>query len=251
MRIALIIPAHNEQRRIEATIRAYSEFFQKKSDITIDFIVVNNGSSDNTGTVIIQLSKSIPNLFLIDTKEGGKGLAITLGFKDALLREYDLIGFVDADMATSPQAYYDLITNINAYDGIIASRYMPGASVTPARPWIKRWGSKLVYESLVRVLFGIHYYDYQCGAKLFKYHVIKQIAPFLTIKQWAFDVEILYLCKKFGFSIKELPTVWHDQGESKLRILRSGLRMITTLFWLRTHYFNKILFFLFFISMFI
>jgi hypothetical protein len=161
--------------------------------------------------------------------QAGKGLAIKAGFADALNRDNNLIGFVDADMATAPQAFYDLITNIHEYDGIIASRYMPGAHITPARPAYKRYGSRLIYEPFVWLLFGLSYYDLQCGAKLFKRKVLETITPQLTITQWAFDVELLYLCKKAGYKIKEIPTVWHDQANSKLTLL-GGLRMFSSLF---------------------
>jgi hypothetical protein len=129
-----------------------------------------------------------------------------------------------------------LIKNINGYDAIIASRYMPGSVVSPPRPFIKRWGSKIFFETLTRLLFGISYYDTQCGAKLFKRAVIEKITPYLWVRQWAFDIEILYLCKRFAFSVKELPTVWHDQTGSKLRIMHAGSRMLGTLFKLRWHY---------------
>ncbi len=182
------------------------------------------------------MQQSIPNLLAIDIPQGGKGLAIAAGFKDALLRHNDLIGFVDADMATSPEAFYDLIKEINGYDAIIASRYMPGAKVTPPRPWVKRWGSKIFFETLTRLLFGINYYDTQCGAKLFKRRVIEKISPYLSVRQWAFDMEILYLCKRFGFMVKEHPTIWHDKAGSKLRMMRAGSRMLGTLFNVRWHY---------------
>ena len=250
MKIAIIIPAYNEENRIGKTIVTYQEFFKDQLPNTVDYIVVNNGSTDGTVGLIKELQKNFDNLYLINCDQAGKGLAITAGFKHALTKPYDLIGFVDADMATAPEAYNNLIITINGYDGIIASRYMPGAVVQPPRPLIKRWGSKLFFESLVRILFGIRYYDTQCGAKLFTHAVVAKITPYLTVKQWAFDIEILYLCKRFGFRIKELPTQWHDQAGSKLRMFRSGLRMISTLFSMRWHYRNKLLFFLLIVSMF-
>ena len=73
---------------------------------------------------------------------------------------------------------------------------MRGALVSPPRPWIKRWGSKLFFESLTKLLFGINYYDTQCGAKLFKRHVIEKIVPYLWVGQWAFDIELFYICAK-------------------------------------------------------
>ncbi len=235
MNVALIIPAHNEENRIEKMLSAYCSFFQKKSDhVNVTFFVVLNGCTDNTEFVITRLQKKYPDtIFMFNLKESGKGLAVKYGFLQAIKKNtFDLIGFVDADMATEPLYYYDLINNINGFDGIIASRYMPEAHVYPPRPLIKRLGSKLIFESLIRLLFGMSYYDYQCGAKLFTQRCIKHIAPQLTVTQWAFDVELLYLCKKEHFVIKEIPTTWYDQAGSKLK-LSAGFYMLKALFKIR------------------
>jgi len=233
MKISIVIPAYNEEGRIERTIRAYHQFFSEKN-IPFEFVIVLNGCKDNTLDVVEHVRNALtPNtIFIIDMQQAGKGLAIKAGFANALVRDNDLIGFVDADMATAPDAFYDLITNIGDNDGIIASRYMPGAQITPARPAYKRYGSRIIYEPFVWALFGLSYYDLQCGAKLFKRAVIETITPQLTVTQWAFDVELLYLCKKAGYTIKEIPTIWHDQADSKLT-LRGGLKMFSALFKVR------------------
>lgn len=238
MKISIIIPAYNEEERISKTLHTYHQFFNAlKSTQISDFelVVVLNGCIDNTLDVVKKIQNQLNNIHVINNAQPGKGLAIKVGFEDALTRSNDWIGFVDADMATSPEEFYKLILNSDGYDGVIASRYMPGAQVYPPRPLIKRWGSKIFYESLIRLLFGLNYYDFQCGAKIFKHHVIQTIAPFLTIKQWAFDVELLYLCKKNGFKVKESPTIWYDQAGSKLR-LGSGLYMLGALIKLRLYY---------------
>jgi glycosyltransferase involved in cell wall biosynthesis len=242
MKVCIIIPAYNEENRIARTLNAYDDFFtqkHKETNLVYELLVVINGTTDNTAQIVhaLQLQRSV--IKSIEIKEGGKGLAITTGFKEVLHDTFDLIGFVDADMATSPETFYDLIKNLDGNDGIIASRYMPGAQITPARPFIKRWGSRLFYESLVWLLFGLSYYDFQCGAKLFKVAVIKKITPYLSVKQWAFDIELLYLCKRFGFSVKEIPTVWHDQAGSKLKVMRAGSRMIGALVAMRWRYFYQ------------
>ena len=234
MKISIIIPAYNEEGRIERTMRAYYQFFSEKQqqiNLTFELIIVLNGCKDNTSGVVhaVRDNLSADNIIIIDIPQAGKGLAIKVGFVDALNRENDLIGFVDADMATAPPAFYDLAKNSADVDGVIASRYMPGAHITPVRPAYKRWGSRIIYEPYVWLLFGLNYYDLQCGAKLFKRAVIEKVTPQLTVAQWAFDAELLYLCKRNGFIIKEIPTTWHDQADSKLT-LRGGLRMFSALF---------------------
>ena len=236
MNLAIILPAHNEQNRIGKTIDAYHDFFIQKYSVTL--IVVLNGCTDNTLQVVTKRKDSLGNIEIIDLKEAGKGLAIKAGFEAALDDSFDLIGFVDADMATRPAYFNELIEHINGYDGIIASRYMKESKVYPPRPVLKQFGRKLIYQPLVWLLFGLRFADYQCGAKLFKNKVIAKITPFLTVKQWALDVELLYLCKKFGFKIREWPTVWYDQADSKLKIFSGGFSMLSNLFKIRWRHFS-------------
>jgi dolichyl-phosphate beta-glucosyltransferase len=239
-KINIIIPAHNEEKRIEKTVRAYDAFFaQKRSADTVEceLVIVLNGCTDNTLAVVHNLKTQCPTpLHIIVTTQAGKGLALRMGFNNALTRnDIDYIGFVDADMSTQPEAFYDLVENMHTADGVIASRYMPGAQISPKRPFYKRWGSRLIYEPFVYGLFGLTYYDLQCGAKIFQRTVIEKIVPHLMVKQWAFDAELLYLCKKYSFNIAEIPTVWTDQEGSKLTV-KAGLRMFGALFDVWKHH---------------
>lgn len=234
--LSIVIPAHNEADRIGKTLEQYSLYFSRLEQITYELVVVLNGCVDTTKEVVEQAQKTYGSIVCIETEQAGKGLAVALGFKDALIRKNDYIGFVDADMSTLPQDFALMIPYLERYDGVITSRYMAGSDIYPPRPFVKKWGRKLVYHSMVRCMFGLSYSDYQCGAKLFRRSVIEKIAPLLKVKQWAFDVELLYLCKKYGFNIVEIPTVWRDQANSKLKILRSGMRMLGSLFEIRKYH---------------
>jgi len=238
MKLSITIPAHNEEDRIRRTLVTYHQFFsglRGHDNLAFEIIVVLNGCTDGTFMVVEEVCEQLDNILVVDLDEAGKGLAVRAGFTDALKRDNDLIGFVDADMATAPEQFYDLATVIEKedVDGAIASRYAPGAIVSPPRPAIKRWGSRIFYEPLVWLLFGMRYHDLQCGAKLFRRKVVEKVVPQMTVDDWAFDAELLYLCKKFGFKIKEVPTIWHDQAGSKLSTLGSGLPMLWSLITLR------------------
>lgn len=237
-KVSIVIPAYNEENRIGITLRTYHRYakdLQLRTNVATEFVVVLNGCKDNTLGAVTQVRTelSADNIIIIDLPQAGKGIAIKAGFLNALERPNDLIGFVDADMATRPEYFYDLVNQLGSADGIIASRYMPGAHIEPQRPWIKRWGSKLVYEPMVWMFLGIKYYDFQCGAKLFRRSVIEKVAPRLTVQQWAFDIELLYLCNKFGFTIKEIPTTWFDQAGSKLKIFGPGMKMLSAIVQIR------------------
>lgn len=237
-KIAVVVPAHNEENRIRGMIDAYIDFFNKHPKYECTFVLVLNGCTDNTLEVVNSFeSKAL--LKIIDMKEAGKGLAIKRGFEESLKLDAELIGFVDADMATKPLYFFELLEHMAEYDGIIGSRYMKDSKTYPPRPFIKEWGRRLFFQPLISFLFGLRFSDYQCGAKIFCRNVIEVITPELTVTQWAFDVELLYLCKLHGFHIREWPTTWHDQAGSKLKIMGPGTNMIRSLFEIKKRHANK------------
>jgi len=234
-KVSIIIPAYNEEKRIGNTLKSYGNFFNKlKRDKKLDYelLIVINNTKDNTENIVKQHQKINKNIKFINFKQGGKGFAIIEGFKDALKKKNNLIGFVDADMATSPDAFYDLIKNINGFDGIIASRYIKGSKVNPKQSLARIFVSRM-FNFLIRSLFLMPFADTQCGAKLFKRKTIENITYELGMTQWAFDVELLYLIRKAGFNIKEHPTTWADKEYSKINFMKAGPRMALSIIRLR------------------
>jgi glycosyltransferase involved in cell wall biosynthesis len=215
-KVCIVIPAYNEEARIERTLLEYAKFFNSKPEKTT-FLVVANNCKDNTIGVVKKTQKIHSNIEYLDLIPGGKGFAIKEGFAWALDKDFDLIGFVDADMATEPQYFYDLIIATNKTDGAIASRYASGAHVSPTRPILRKLGGKF-YNWLLRTRLGINFKDTQCGAKIFTQDTITKITPHMQEKGWAFDLELLYLCKLFGKKIKEIATTWSDQPGTHLTI---------------------------------
>lgn len=239
-RLSIIIPAYNEEQRIGRTLDAYAQYAaqrQIEQGLQTELLVVLNGCKDNTEGVVQQAQGQFPEIIrYITSPKAGKGLAVIAGFNDALTRSNDLIGFVDADMATAPNYFYQLVEEIGGNDGIIASRYMPGAQVFPPRPYVKDLGRKIFYNRKVKKLFGLNLYDYQCGAKLFKRDAVQAVVDHMSEGQWAFDVELLYLMHRNGATLREIPTVWHDQEGSKLATFGAGIKMLGALDRLHEHH---------------
>ena len=231
MKLSIIIPAHNEEKRIGRTLNEYCKFLRnRKQDFEI--LVVLNACRDNTLSVVKKYKKKFKEISFLNFKQGGKGFAIIEGFKDALKRNNDLIGFADADMATPPMSFYELIENINNYDGIIASRYVKGSIVKPKQPFIRILASR-VFNILVRSLFLFNYRDTQCGGKLFKRRVIEDVIDKFSISQWAFDIDLLYNVNKSRFRIKEFPIFWRDVGGSKINLKKASIQMFLSVIQLR------------------
>ncbi|MDD5193309.1 MAG: glycosyltransferase [Candidatus Nanoarchaeia archaeon] len=234
-KITIIIPAHNEEKRIDNTLNEYPLFFKdlkNKKILNFSILVVINNSQDRTEEIVKKYSKKFKEVKYINLKPGGKGFAVIEGFKEALKEDSEMIGFVDADMATDPKSFFDLIENIEDYDAIIASRYIKGAKVYPKQSFQRIFVSR-IFNFLIRILFLFPYNDTQCGAKLFKKESIEKILPDLTITKWAFDVDLIYCLKKNRLSVKEHPTNWSDKAYSKINLKRAGPLMALAIIRLR------------------
>jgi glycosyltransferase involved in cell wall biosynthesis len=233
MKLSIVIPAHNEELRLPPMLEAYAQFFSEKYGNEVELIVVPNFCSDRTAEVARGIGLRYPQVKVIDEpKKVGKGGAVMLGAQGA---DGDLVGFVDADGATSPEAFDDLVQKISLDGCIIASRWMKGSDMSPRQPLSRRVASRC-FNLMVRMLFGLKLTDTQCGAKLFRREVIRPVLRNLGVTSWAFDVDMLFQTKRLGASIREIPTVWRDVAGSKIEIGRASVNMIVALIRLRMFY---------------
>lgn len=235
MNLSIIIPAYNEEKRIDPTLKQFGKFFDEKSreqKLNYQILVVINGTRDKTEDVVKECQKKYKNIRYLNFKKGGKGFAVTEGIKESLKGDFDLIGYVDADLATSAEEFWKLVENIDNYDGIIADRYMEGSKITPAFSFRRLMVSK-IYNFLVKSLFLVPYSDTQCGAKLFKRKAIEEVLPELEFTNWSFEVNTLHSLKKRGFRIKSIPTIWFEVEGGNLRILLSSIQMFFAIIQLR------------------
>lgn len=235
MKFSIVMPAYNEEKRIGRTLEDYSSFFEKirkRDKFEYEILVVINNTKDNTAGVVEIYQKTNPRIRYIELTKGGKGYAVIEGFKDALKKENKLIGFVDADGATPPEAYYDLIKNIGNSDSILASRYLKGAKLYPPMTFRRVVVGK-IFHFIVKCLFFMPIEDTQCGAKVFSRVATEILVKRVGMTQWAFDIEMLYELKRRGMKIKEIPTIWKEVEGSKLNILKTSIQMFMAVVQLR------------------
>lgn len=231
--LTIIMPAYNEEARIGRTLDAYLGFYNATQFPRTEVIVILNGCRDNSAQVARQFQQQHPNLRVIDEPRAiGKGGAVMLGFREA---KGELIGYVDADNSTSPKEFQKLVDAIDGGDVIIGSRWIKGAIVHPRQPLSRRVASR-IFNLLVRTLFGVAVWDTQCGAKTFRSEVIRAVLPSLGITRWAFDVDVLFQCRRHGYNIREVPTVWSDSSGSRLQVVRASWEMLAAIIRLRLIY---------------
>ncbi len=233
-RLAIIVPAHNEEKRIGKTLESYLLYFKEivklKKLSSFKIMVVINACSDNTEAVVKKYACKF--LEIISFKRGGKGFAVIEGFKHALNGDYTHIGFVDADMSTTPEEFYRLFYKINNCEGIVASRYLSESKLTPRNTFSRIIASR-IYNFFIRAILIIPFRDTQCGAKIFKQGALRKVITKMGMTQWAFDIELLYLLNKEGFKIKELPTTWSNRDYSTINFWNAGPWMVLSIVRLR------------------
>ena len=233
-RVSLVIPAHNEEKRIAKTLESYLVFFgelKKKNEIDFEIIIVLNNCSDNTLHVVEKYK--CDELKILNFPQGGKGFAIIEGFKESLKGNCNLIGFVDADMATPPNAFYGLVRNIGNSDGIIANRWDKRSRIQPKQTFVRKITST-GYNMIIRSFFFFPFHDTQCGAKLFRREILEKNISKIVSSQWNFDVALLFcLRKESNAIIKSIPTQWSDKIGSKINVKSASTRMFLSAIRLR------------------
>jgi dolichyl-phosphate beta-glucosyltransferase len=221
--LSIVIPAYNEEKRLAPVLDSVYSFFTSQG-IDFEIVVVNDGSTDNTGALVKDFTCKYKQVRLIEhTNNKGKGYAIRIG---VLAANGDLILTNDADGSSPIVEFGRLRASIkNGADLAIGSRAKPDSSCTVnALPYRTYMGN--TFNRIVQSLLLPGIYDTQCGFKLFKKAVARDIFAAATIDGYAFDVEILYLAKLRKYRLEEVPTSWNNMPGSKLNIFVDSLKML-------------------------
>jgi glycosyltransferase involved in cell wall biosynthesis len=232
--VLLLIPAYNEERRIEPVLREYAQYFRQHYPGPFELLVVTNGCRDNTIGVVERVHQEFPEVNIIDYPEPiGKGGALIEGLKHA--PKVELIGYVDADGATGPSAFLDLINHADKADCVIGSRWIKGAILHRSQTGKRQFASR-VFHTIVQLFFWMNIRDTQCGAKVLHRDAVAKVHSSLCIADMAFDINLLYLLKRAGLKVLEVPTEWTDKVGSKVTLGRTSLTMLLSVIRLRWIY---------------
>jgi dolichyl-phosphate beta-glucosyltransferase len=229
--LSLVIPAYNESDLIEGTLEAVAEFL-KARDLDAEVLLVDDGSSDGTADLSAQVMSRLgmPGRVIAVKPNAGKANAVRTGI---LAATGDLILFSDADLSTPLEEFDKLKQAIaGGADIAIASRAVPGAKLEPPQPWLREHLGRF-FASVRRTIVLPRLADTQCGFKLFKGEVARKIFPMQTMTSWAFDAEVLFIADRLGYRIVEIPVLWHNRRESKVRVLRDAWKVFRDLVTVR------------------
>lgn len=228
--LSIIIPTYNEARRLPQTLIDI-DFRLQNANFTYEIIVVDDGSKDATIEVAEKFSKMIKNLrFIENEKNKGKGGVVKQGMLQA---KGHVRLFTDADNSTSIDQFNKMIDYFKqGYQVVIGSRDIKGAKLEPAQAFYKRWLGN-IGNLIIQILVLPGLKDTQCGFKAFSEEAAQRIFPLIKINRWAFDIEVLALAKALGYKIKEIPVIWKNDLESKVK-LSAYLQVLAEVVKIRT-----------------
>jgi len=230
--VTVIIPAYNEERNIggvlSETIAVMDNMF-----VPYEIIVVDDGSSDGTADIVRAVAADLDSIRLIDYMPNlGKGHAVRVGIRESA---GELVGFTDADLSAPIEEMDKLLAAVGGGSDIaIGSRAVKGAMIPKHQPLYRELGGKAL-NLVIRALAvrGIH--DTQCGFKLFKGDIARSIFSRCFLDGWGFDVEVLYLARKMGRGIAEIPVVWSHFEGSKIHPVSAGIGVVIDIIRMRIH----------------
>jgi len=220
--LSVVIPAYNEEHRLPQTLLSILEYFDARK-LSYEVIVVDDGSRDSTAKVVRQFSRLSPQVkLLMCPRNRGKGYAVRLGMMNALGA---LILYDDADGASPIEEFARLEAAMNlGADIAIGSRAIFAADTAVKTIFIRKAMGR-VFNLLVNLLLLPQITDTQCGFKLFRRAVARRIFSQQHADGFSFDVEILFLAKRAGFKITEVPINWTNVPGSKVNLIKDSLLM--------------------------
>ena len=225
--LSLVIPAYNEEEIIEKSLQEVLKYLNKQK-YSWEVIVVSDGSTDDTVKIFREFkNKKIEILVL--KKNQGKGAALRKGI---LAAKGEKIIFTDADLSVSLKYTKDLLKALKTSDVAIASRRVKGAVIKVHQPFIREFMGR-VFTKLTQLVLLSNIKDFTCGFKGFNKKPAKKIFENSLIDRWAYDSEIIFLAKKYDYSVKQVPIKWINRFESRVRIGNAATKALIDLLTIR------------------
>lgn len=208
--VSVVLPAYNEAKRLPPTLESILAYFpQHFPDLNVEVLVVDDGSSDKTARLAAEYGRPVR---VHSIPHQGKGGAVKAGMLESK-GEWMLL--TDTDLSTPIRTFAEFWEMRDSYDVIIGSRAMPEADITvgqsPVKVALGRIGNRFIQWMAVP---GIE--DTQCGFKLF-HRRCRALFQKQRLLGWGYDFEILFLAKKYGYKIVEVPVTWQNDPASKVK----------------------------------
>ncbi len=226
--LSIVVPAYNEERRLRETLPRIVDFVRAQ-DYATEVIVVDDGSSDGTASVVEGIAADTPLVRLIKNEHRGKGFAVKTG---ALAASGDYVFLCDADLSMPIEDVAKFLPPaLEGYDVAIGSREIEGARRYD-EPGLRHLMGR-VFNTLVRLLAVRGFQDTQAGFKCFARGAAREMFSYQTMDGFGFDVEILFIAQRRGYRIVEVPINWYYVSNSRVSPVGDSVRMFREILQVR------------------
>lgn len=229
--LSIVIPAHNEERRLPPSLEKIDAFLQTQP-FDAEVIVVENGSTDRTVEVAEEYAREHPYVRVIKATVRGKGLAVKEGMLVAR-GEYRFICDADLSMPIEEIVRF-LPPNVNGHDVIIASREGKGANRVGEPEHRHLMGRAL--NLIIKLAAVRGFEDTQCGFKMFNRRAAEDLFSVQQMVGIGFDVELIFIAKRRGYRILEVPITWYFDPDSRMRLIGDSLHILVEIWQIRRNW---------------
>lgn len=218
LKVKIVLPVYNEEKELKVNTLKLREFLLKNlPEVNFEIQIANNASTDKTWQIGQQLASQYKEISILHLPQKGRGRAVKKAWEK---EDADIFAYMDIDLSTDLKHLPAIINAIGqGFDIAIGSRLLPTSKVIGRT--LKREILSRGYNLLIKLLFGTHFSDAQCGFKAVSKRVVKELLPKILDEEWFFDSELLIVGEKNGFKIYEEPVVWTDNPGSTVRVLRT------------------------------
>jgi glycosyltransferase involved in cell wall biosynthesis len=225
--LSIVVPAYNEGSRLGESLRGIVNYLDEHAPES-ELIVVDDGSTDDTASAAreeLSNSRTVRTSVISYQSNLGKGRAVRLGL---LASRGEIALFTDADLSTPITETPKVVGPIERgeYDLTFGSRALDRSLIGVHQPWRREQGGR-VFNLAVRLATGLPFWDTQCGFKAFRMSVCRPVIEGATIDRFGFDVELLYVAKRAGLRLKEIPVRWDHAEGSKVNVATDSFRMLS------------------------
>ncbi|MFZ5622807.1 MAG: dolichyl-phosphate beta-glucosyltransferase [Gemmatimonadota bacterium] len=227
--VDLIIPVLNEAHVLANSVATVRAFLDGLPEYDWRIVIVDNGSVDGTDQVARELERTVPGVRFVHLDQRGRGRALRHAWTGS---DADVMCYTDVDLSTDLAALPQMIrgTLSGDYDLATGSRLLPQSRTTRS---FKRELISRAYNLFVKAVLWTSFSDAQCGFKAVSRRVVADIIPEVKDQSWFFDTELLVLAEKRGYRILDIPVVWIEDDDSRVRIIRTAWEDIKGVFRLR------------------
>jgi len=218
LRLEVVIPVYNEEKDLPGSMARLHAFLHQNCDqYDWSITIADNASTDGTPRVSQELMTRYPRVHYLRLPLKGRGRALRHAW---LTSSADIVSYMDVDLSTDLSCFPPMIECLARGEAEIAigSRYHKGARVK--RGWKREIFSR-GYMLLIKMFFGCNFSDAQCGFKAATRRAVQALVPLVENQGWFFDAELLLLAEHFGFPLAEVPVIWNDDPDSRVKLLQT------------------------------